>query len=70
MSMRTHIDIDDALLHQVQQLGSFPTKKAAINAALSAFVNQLKRQELLALRGKVRWTGDLDQLRAKRRSTP
>lgn len=68
--MRTHIDIDDALLHQVQQLGSFSTKKAAINAALYAFVNQLKRQELLALRGKVRWTGDLEQLRAQRRKNP
>lgn len=64
--MRTHVDLDEALLDQVVQLGRFPTRKAAIQAALVEFVKTLKRRELLALRGQMPWQGDLDQLRANR----
>lgn len=66
--MRTHVELDDQLLTQVVQLGHFPTKKAAINAALSEFARTLKRRELLALRGKVDWRGNLDDLRSPRAS--
>lgn len=64
--MRTHLELDDALLNQVVQLGRFPTKKAAVNAALSEYVKLLKRRQLLDLRGKVTWEGNLEQLRASR----
>ena len=64
--MRTHVDLDESLLDQVVQLGHFPTRKAAIQAALVEFANTLKRRELLAIRGQVPWQGDLDQLRANR----
>jgi Arc/MetJ family transcription regulator len=64
--MRTHVDLDEKLLTQVVQMGAFPSKKAAIQAALSEFVKTLKRRQLLALRGQILWQGDLDQLRATR----
>jgi len=64
--MRTHVELDDQLLSQVIQLGQFPTKKAAINAALLEFARTLKRRELLALRGKINWQGNLDELRLSR----
>ncbi len=64
--MRTHIDLDENLVAQVVTMGRFSTKKAAIHAALTEFVKTLKRKQLLALRGKVVWEGDLDQLRATR----
>lgn len=64
--MRMHVDLDESLLDQVVQLGHFPTKKAAIQAALTEFVKTLKRQQLLALRGQVQLQGDLDKLRANR----
>jgi Arc/MetJ family transcription regulator len=64
--MRTHIELDEQLITQALQLGAFPTKKAAIHAALVELVNMLKRQQLLAIRGKVNWQGDLDQLRNNR----
>ncbi|WP_051710419.1 type II toxin-antitoxin system VapB family antitoxin [Andreprevotia chitinilytica] len=64
--MRTHVELDDDLLAQVIALGQFPTKKAAIHAALADFAKTLKRQQLLALRGKVQWQGDLEQLRSNR----
>ena len=64
--MRTHIDIDENLVTQVVAMGRFSSKKAAIHAALVEFSKTLKRRQLLALRGKVAWEGDLDQLRATR----
>ena len=66
--MKTHIELDDALLEEALKMGGFPTKKAAVNAALAEYVKMLKRRELLAMRGKIRWEGDLDELRADRRS--
>lgn len=64
--MKTHVDLDEKLLEQVITLGNFPTKKAAIQAALTEFAKILKRRELLSLRGQISWHGDLDQLRTTR----
>ncbi len=66
--MRTHIDLDENLVAQIVAMGHFPTKKAAIHAALMEFSKTLKRKQLLALRRKVAWKSDLDQLRAMRNS--
>ena len=64
--MRTHIELDDQLIKQVVQLGHFSTRKAAVHAALAELVRTLKREQLLALRGKVKWQADLPRLRAAR----
>ena len=64
--MRTNIELNDELLAQVQALGHFDTKKAAVHAALSDYLNTLKRQQLLALRGQMPWVGDLNALRGGR----
>ena len=67
--MKTHIELDDDTLTQVLEMGNFTSKKAAVNAALSDFLNTLRRKQLLAMRGKVAWEGDLDALRASRMFT-
>ncbi|MEX0734743.1 MAG: type II toxin-antitoxin system VapB family antitoxin [Steroidobacteraceae bacterium] len=64
--MKTHIDLDERLLKEAMRRGRHETKRAAVNAALAAYVNLRKRQELLALRGQVKWEGDLRKLRASR----
>ena len=64
--MKTHIELDDALLEEVFRMGGFDTKKAAVNAALQEYAKLLKRRELLRMQGKVPWVGDLDSLRADR----
>jgi Arc/MetJ family transcription regulator len=66
--VKTHIELDDAVLENVLKLGGFSTKKAAVNSALAEYAKLLARRELLAMRGKVRWEGNLDELRADRRS--
>lgn len=64
--MATHIELDEALLTQIVRLGHFSTKKSAVNAALAEYLRHLKRQQLLDLRGKVHWDGDLDAMRSSR----
>ena len=64
--MRTNIELDDALVDLVRKLGQFDTKKAAVNAALAEYARLLKRRQVLALRGRVRWRGNLRRLRASR----
>jgi Arc/MetJ family transcription regulator len=64
--MATHIELDPDLLEEAIALGGFATKKAAVNAALAEYIRASKRQQLLALRGKVAWVGDLEALRERR----
>jgi Arc/MetJ family transcription regulator len=66
--MYTHVEVDESTLTQVMALGAFASKKAAINSALAEMAKLLKRRELLAQRGKLPWTGDLNALRAERNS--
>ena len=67
LRVKTHIELDDALLEQVFKLGGFATKKAAVNTALAEYAKLLKRRELLEMRGKVPWEGDLNEMRTDRR---
>ena len=64
--MRTNVEIDDQLMRQAMAASGRPTKKAAVEEALRLVV-QLKRQEAIKkLFGKVRWEGNLDDMRASR----
>ena len=67
-AMKTHLDLDEILLAEAMRRGGHSTKRAAVNAALFEYVRLSKRRELLALRGQVRWEGDLDQMRKNRYS--
>ncbi len=60
------VELDPELLEEAVASGGFTTKKAAVNAALAEYIRASKRQQLLALRGKVAWVGDLDALREHR----
>lgn len=64
--MRTHLDVDENLLRETVKLGGFKNRTEAVNSALDAFVKQMYRRELLAMRGRVRWQGDLGELRRNR----
>jgi Arc/MetJ family transcription regulator len=61
--MRTNIDIDDDLLADVMERSEAKTKKEAVEMALQLFRRMLAQRDLLELRGKVKWYGDLDELR-------
>ena len=61
--MRTNIVLDEALITEAMRRTGIKTKRAVVEEALRTLI-QLKRQdEILALRGKIQWDGDLDQMR-------
>ncbi|ADB39140.1 type II toxin-antitoxin system VapB family antitoxin [Spirosoma linguale] len=61
--MRTNIDIDDELIDKALQISRLKTKKAVVELALQQYIERQARQNLLSLFGKVKWEGDLDQMR-------
>jgi Arc/MetJ family transcription regulator len=66
VSMRTNIDIDDALLAEAMDAAGTTTKKATVEAALRELVqNHRGRQAIANLRG-LGWEGNLDEMRQGR----
>lgn len=64
--MRISIEIDDKLLDDVMKMSKAKSKKEAIEQALFSFRRHLSQQALLDLRGKVKWDGNLDDMRTTR----
>lgn len=61
--MRTNIELDDQLIRRALQVSRLKTKKDVVHAALSYYIVALQRKELLSLRGRGTWEGDLDKMR-------
>jgi Arc/MetJ family transcription regulator len=64
--MRTNIEIDDEVMKEALTRSGLRTKKAVVDEALKLFVRLQRQKDLLALAGKVKWEGDLDQMRQNR----
>ena len=61
--MRTTLNIDDEALRAAMELSKGRTKTEVVNEALRKFVRAKRRRQLLELRGKIEWEGDIDALR-------
>lgn len=61
--MRTNIDIDDKLMGDVLKATGLKTKKDAVELGLKTLIRLKKQEKIRALRGKLTWTGDLDDMR-------
>ena len=61
--MRTNIVIDDELMDEALRVSQFKTKKDAVEEGLRLLVQRKKQENVKNLRGKLRWRGDLEQLR-------
>ena len=64
--MRTNIDIDDKLIYKVMKALKVTTKKEAVNVCLRRVLSMESQRDVLQLRGQIRWTGDLDDMRTDR----
>jgi Arc/MetJ family transcription regulator len=64
--MRTNIDIDDRLMRQAMRSSGAPTKKAAVEEGLRLLVKTRSQASIRRLRGRVKWSGDLNQSRLGR----
>jgi Arc/MetJ family transcription regulator len=65
-TVRTNIEIDDALMRQAMRRSGATTKKAAVEEALRLLVKTHEQASISRWRGKVRWDGNLKQLRRSR----
>lgn len=61
--MRTNIVIDDDLLDSAMRATGAKTKREAVELGLAALVRLKEQEEIRGLRGKLRWTGDLEEMR-------
>lgn len=61
--MRTNIDIDDELMEKALKAGPYKTKKQAVNEGLKLLIDRKNQQKIRKYRGKLKWEGDLDQMR-------
>lgn len=61
--MRTNIVIDKKLMLEAMQLSRVKTKKGVVELALENLVKSLKRRKMKDLFGKVKWEGDLREMR-------
>jgi Arc/MetJ family transcription regulator len=64
--MRTNIDIDDKVIREVQELTGARTKREAVDFALRELLARHRRLDILKIRGKVHWEGDLEANREGR----
>jgi len=61
--MRTNIEIDDRLMADALKATGLQTKKEAVELGLRALIKLKRQGSIRALRGKLKWEGDLDKMR-------
>lgn len=61
--MRTNIIIDDELMADALKASGYKTKKETVEQGLKLLVRLSKQQKIRSLRGKIKWEGDLDEMR-------
>ena len=64
--LRTTLNIDDEALEAAMKVSEGRTKTEVVNEALRRFARAKGRRQLLDLRGKVVWEGNVDRLRKRR----
>lgn len=63
---RTNIVLNEALVLEGLKSTGLKTRRALVDHALKELVRRERQTGLLALKGKVRWDGDLNAMRKTR----
>ena len=63
---RTNIDLDDQLVREGLRKFKCKSKRELVDLALKELLKSAKRKEILELRGRLKWAGDLEELRRSR----
>jgi len=61
--MRTNIVIDDRLIEKGMKYTGINKKRQLVDFALRELINRKERKKILGLKGKMRWEGNLDEMR-------
>lgn len=62
--MRTNIEIDDMLMEEALQTSRLRTKKEAVEQGLKLLIQRKEQERIRELKGKIRWTGELEDMRS------
>lgn len=68
--MRTNIVIDEELMKKGIRYTGLKTKKDVVNFALRELIQRKERKDILSLKGKLHWEGDLEEMRRSRFDDP
>ena len=63
ITMRTNIEIDDALMTDALAMTGLRTKKEAVELGLKTLIRLKKQERIKLFKGKLRWQGDLEEMR-------
>jgi Arc/MetJ family transcription regulator len=63
---RTNINLDDNLVSKGLEITGLRTKRELVDLTLRELLRKEDQKNILALEGKFRWNGDLDQMRRGR----
>ncbi len=64
--MRTNISIDDSLMADVLAATGLKTKREAVEMGLKSLLLLKQQEAIKTFKGKLKWDGDLEQMRADR----
>ena len=64
--MRTNIVIDDQLMNDALMATGLRTKKEAVEEGLKMLVKLHKQSNIKNFRGKLKWEGDLEEMRTSK----
>ena len=64
--MRTNIDIDEKLMKKAKKALGTKSKRETVEAALRQAISLKNQAEIKKLFGKVKWEGNLDEMREGR----
>jgi len=63
--VRTTLNLDDEALGAAMSVSKGRTKTDVINEALREYARRKRRRDLLRWRGKIKWEGNVDELRGR-----
>ena len=63
---RTNIELDEKVVKEGMRLFNKKTKKELVEFALREVIRREKAKGILALEGKVKWEGNLREMRKRR----
>lgn len=61
--MRTNIEIDNKLMNEAIKISGLKTKKETVELGLKILVRLKKQENIRRFRGRLEWTGNLDDMR-------
>ena len=64
--MRTNIVIDPKLMGEALRLTGAPTKRQVVEDSLRLLIRVKQQERIRKVRGKLKWTGNVDAMRRDR----